>query len=31
MEQLLKQSNKEFSNMSSRELDDLWEQVKATE
>ena len=31
MEQLLKQSNKEFSKMSSRELDDLWEQVKATE
>ena len=31
MEQLLKKSNKEFSKMSSRELDDLWEQVKATE
>ena len=31
MEEYLKESNKEFSNMSSRELDDLWEQVKATE
>ena len=31
MEKSIKESNKEFSNMSSRELDDLWEQVKATE
>jgi len=31
MEESIKESNKEFSKMSSRELDDLWEQVKATE
>ena len=31
MEKSLKESNKEFAKMSSKELDDLWEQVKATE